>query len=71
MAATFANRNSDAHLKTVDFLDVILYLKNATYHPFIKPNNTPFYVQELSNHPHAVTKNIPDDDLNPILWKTE
>ena len=50
---------SEANLKTVDFLDVVFDLENESYRPFIKPNNTPLYVQKLSNHPPSVTKNIP------------
>ena len=47
---------SEANLKTVDFLDVVFDLETETYRPFIKPNNTPLYVNKQSNHPPAATK---------------
>ena len=36
-----------------------LDLSNRTYKPFNKPNNTPLYINVLSNHPPGVRKNIP------------
>ena len=45
--------------KNVDFLDVVFDLENDSYRPYIKPNNTPLYVDKSSNHPPLVTQNIP------------
>ena len=50
----------DAHLKTVDFLDITMDLQNDTFQPFIKPNTVPLYINCQSNHPPSVLKNIPD-----------
>ena len=45
--------------KQVNFLDVTLDLENESYRPFIKPGDTPLYVNSRSNHPPGVIKNIP------------
>ena len=47
-------------LKQVDFLDVTLDLQEAKYKPFMKPNNTPTYINVESNHPPTIIKQIPD-----------
>ena len=49
----------DANKKVVDFLDITLDLQKGTYGPYMKPGNTPTYVHRHSNHPPAITKNIP------------
>lgn len=49
----------EVNRKTVDFLDITLCLANGRYQPFRKPNDTPLYVNTMSNHPPAVIKNIP------------
>lgn len=49
----------EANQKSVDFLDITLDLKNATYKPYMKPNNNPIYVHRKSNHPQQILKNIP------------
>lgn len=46
-------------LKVVDYLDVTFDLRNGTYKPFKKPNNTPLYIHSESNHPPCITKQIP------------
>ena len=43
----------------VDFLDVNLDLKTGLHKPFVKPNQTPLYVHNLSNHPKHILENIP------------
>ena len=48
------------NLKTVDFLDVTFNLPNDTFSPYRKPNDTPCYVNKLSNHPPTILQNIPD-----------
>jgi hypothetical protein len=35
-------------------------LRDNTFHPYMKPNNTPLYVNKNSNHPPNITKNIPE-----------
>ena len=47
------------NLQSVDFLDVTLDLKLGTYKPFVKPNNTPLYINVKSNHPPPILRNIP------------
>ena len=49
----------NANLTVVDFLDVTLDLNDGTHRPYMKPNNTPLYVHNDSNHPPSVLKNIP------------
>ncbi len=46
--------------KIVNYLDITLDLRTGTYKPFTKPNNTPLYVHQLSNHPPPIIRNIPD-----------
>jgi hypothetical protein len=50
---------ADANMKVVDFLDVIFDLEHETYRPYLKPNNTPLYVDNSSNHPPNTLRNIP------------
>ena len=49
----------EVNLTVVDYLDVTLDLARNEYRPYIKPNDKPQYVHNLSNHPQAVLKNIP------------
>jgi hypothetical protein len=49
----------EANIKSVDFLDITLDLRNGSYKPYMKPNNTPLYVHNESNHPPSITRNIP------------
>ena len=44
----------------VDYLDVVMDLKNNSYKPFTKPNANTKYVSLQSNHPPAILANIPD-----------
>ena len=46
-------------LVQADFLDVTLNLKSGKYWPYRKPNNQPLYINERSNHPPAITKQLP------------
>ena len=48
-----------ANQKVVNFLDVTLDLKNDLFFPYMKPGNTPVYVNAKSNHPPSVIKAIP------------
>ena len=49
----------DAHLKSVDFLDITMDLDSDTFKPFTKPNIVPLSIDCQSNHPPCVLKNIP------------
>ena len=45
--------------KVVNFLDVTMDLNTGLFKPFMKPNDTPIYINRKSNHPQTITKNIP------------
>ena len=38
------------NLKSVDFLDIRLNLRDNTYQPYRKPNSEPIYINKSSNH---------------------
>lgn len=46
-------------LPSVDFLDVTLNLKNNTFQPYKKPNDSLLYVHTASNHPQQILKQLP------------
>ena len=50
----------DANLSVVNFLDVTFNLKNKSFYPYRKPNDTPLYVHRLSNHPKNIIKQLPE-----------
>ena len=50
----------EANMKTVDFLDINMDLRTGVHKPYMKPNNTPLYVNKKSNHPPSIIKNIPE-----------
>lgn len=50
----------DICAESVNFLDVQLNLKDASYRPYKKPNSTTLYIHKDSNHPPSVIKNIPE-----------
>ena len=49
----------EANLKAVKFLDVTLNLDTGLYQPYRKPDDQTRYVHAQSNHPPAITKNLP------------
>ena len=51
--------HSSDKLPNVNFLDVTLNLNTGKLHPYSKPNNTPLYVHNKSNHPATILRNIP------------
>ena len=51
----------EANLKSINFLDITMDLRNEEYKPYMKPNNTPLYVHKDSNHPPNIIKNIPEN----------
>ena len=50
----------EIHDELVNYLEIELNLKNRSYRPFKKENDTPLYVHKKSNHPGNIIKNIPD-----------
>ena len=48
-----------ANCKKVHFLDITMELDTGIYHPYMKENDHPVYVNTCSNHPPMVLKNIP------------
>ena len=50
---------ADTNLVETNFLDVTLNLKSGKYWPFRKPNNSPLYVHNQSNHPPIIKKQLP------------
>lgn len=49
----------EANKKIVNFLDVTLNIAKQEHSPYMKPDNTPLYVNTKSNHPPSVLKAIP------------
>ena len=54
----------EANLKTVDFLDVTLDLRNESYKPYRKPNDNTLYINASSNHPPSILKQLPKISAN-------
>ena len=48
-----------ANLKTVDFLDISLGLKNNTYQPYQGPEKETVYIKKHANHPPNILKELP------------
>ena len=49
----------ETNLHLVDFLDVQFDLKLNQHQPYMKPNNSPVYVNKNSNHPPPILKQLP------------
>ena len=49
----------ETNLKTTDFLDIHLNLESNSHGPYTKPNSKIHYINLHSNHPKAVTKQLP------------
>ena len=49
----------EANMKIINVLDVTLNLSTGKYQPYSKPNNVPLYVNNKSNHPPNILRNIP------------
>ena len=43
----------------MDFLDVTFDLESGLFKPYMKPNDSPIYVNKNSNHPPSILRNIP------------
>ena len=50
---------TQTNLRKVDYLDVTMDLTNGRHTPYRKPNDTPLYINVLSNHPKPVISQIP------------
>ena len=50
----------EMNLKVVNFLDITLDLNSGVFKPYMKPNNSPQYINKKSNHPPAIIKSIPE-----------
>ena len=50
----------EANKKVVQFLDAEFDLNQGSFKPFIKPGDTPCYVNASSNHPPGILRNIPE-----------
>ena len=46
--------------KSCNFLDIFLDLDNNIYRPYRKENQMPIYINKESNHPPAITKQLPN-----------
>ena len=46
-------------MKIINFLNVTVNLSTGKYQPYSKPNNVPLYVNNKSNHPPNILRNIP------------
>ena len=53
------NITIEANIHTVNYLDVTFDLRKDTYLPYRKPHNPPVYVNNCSNHPPTVIKQLP------------
>ena len=53
------NITIETNLTNTDFLDVTFDLTTGKYYPFRKPNDNPIYINECSNHPPSIIKQLP------------
>ena len=56
----------ETNLKTVDFLDASFDLNQSVYKPYRKPNNNPIYIDNNSNHPPNILKQLPKSIVKRI-----
>ena len=53
------NITTEANLHTVNYLDVTFDLRKDTCLPYRKQDNPPVYINNCSNHPPTVIKQLP------------
>ena len=53
------NITTEICINVINFLDVTFNLKNNSYRPYSKPNNTAIYVNKKSNHSRNIIQMIP------------
>ena len=46
-------------MKQANFLDVSMDIEAGRHKPYRKPNDSPLYINEKSNHPPNIIKEIP------------
>ena len=51
---------TESNLTQTDYLDVTLNLPSGKFWPFRKPNDQPLYINNQSNHPFSIKKQIPE-----------
>ena len=44
----------------IEFLDISLNVSDKSHRSYKKPNDTPMYVNKMSNYPMSIINNIPD-----------
>ena len=54
------NITAETNLFQTDFLDVTFNLKSNKFFPYRKPNDHPLYINNQSNHPPSIRKQLPD-----------
>ena len=54
------NITAETNLFQTDFLDVTFNLKSNKFFPYRKPNDHPLYINNQSNHPPSIKKQLPD-----------
>ena len=54
------NITAKTNLFQTDFLDVTFNLKSNKFFPYRKPNDHPLYINNQSNHPPSIRKQLPD-----------
>ena len=54
------NITAETNLFQTDFLDVTFNLKSNKFFPYRKPNDHPLYINDQSNHPPSIRKQLPN-----------
>ena len=49
----------DTNMHSANFLDITLSLADGTFRPYRKPNDHPVYINNQSNHPPTILKELP------------
>ena len=60
------NVTIESNITETDFLDLYLNLKDSTYRPYRKDNNSILYIDANSNHPQILKKQLPNMISNRI-----
>ena len=50
---------SESNIVSTEFLDIVLDLSNESYKPYRKNNDIPVYINQHSNHPKAIKRELP------------
>ena len=57
----------EANKKCVNYLDVTLDLRSQSFKPYMKPGNTPQYINRDSNHPPTILRTVPPSNQQKII----